>query len=361
MTDIAIQNTTAATGILPSVTYADQAAAEAFQTLLYCNPSVRMTTRWRGQNERHTLRCHAGHLTNVVPIELHRTVRLDCRTCEMSWVGQGDAEAMRVRTVAAHKGWDFTDDQAWKGPNAVYYAECSNGHRARVNAASESCRRGACGRQRATFYVVSNPDTKLTKLGVTGFDYRSRLDDHHRAGLTHVNMLLVTPTKGINAFDVERETLSALKNDYWISPIPGSREYFDLSDATTDGIEFIADEYRPGLNLLTSQPQDSEHDNAVTSYEVRRLVRSERMLPASEWSRVMFDLWSGMNEQEVANRYLIRFPKSGCMPDRGALAAAELASQRKYFDGKDRVAEYLANTGMTPNDILDISERMKQL
>jgi hypothetical protein len=301
-------------------------------------------------------------MAHVRPVELRRAVKLNCGTCETSWIGQGDAEAMRVRTVAAHKGWNFVDGQPWKGPEAVYAAECKNGHRGRVNAAAEPCLRGDCGRQRSAFYVVSNPATKLTKLGVTGFDYRSRLDDHHRAGLTHVNMLIVTPAGGINALDVERATLRALKDDYGISPIAGTREYFDLSVESLDGIEFVADSYRPGLGVWTEQPRDSEHDKAITDYSLRRLVRSERVLPADEWSRVLFDSWSGFGERELANRYLIRFTGSGCMPDQGALAAAELANQCGHHDhGKDRVAEYLVNTGLTPADLLDLAERMKRL
>jgi hypothetical protein len=361
MTDVAILAAEAPETPLSPVTYSDQAAAEAFRTLLYGNPSMTMVSRWRGESEPHPLRCHAGHLADARPVELRRVVKLNCPACERSWIGQGDAEAMRVRTVAAHKGWRFTHGETWKGPDAVYAAECANGHRARVNAGSEPCRRNACGRQRAAFYVVSNPDTKLTKLGVTGFDYRPRLDDHHRAGLTHVNMLIVTPAGGINAFDIERATLRTLKTEFLIDSVPGKREYFDLSRNLIDGIEFIADDYRPGLGVYAWQPADAEHDQAVSDYQTRQLVRSERVLSAGEWSRVQFDRWSGASEQEIANRYLIRTAESGCMPDRGALAAAELADRRKSYEGKDKAAGYLANAGLTPADLLDLAERMKQL
>lgn len=108
-----------------------------------------------------------------------------------------------------------------------------------------------------------------------------------------------------------------LKKEFLIDPVAGTREYFDLSRDCIDGLEFMADDYRPGLDVYAWNPSDPEHDQAVTDYHLRQLVRSERVLTASEWSRVLFDIWSGVDEQEIANRYLIRFAESGCMPDRG--------------------------------------------
>lgn len=202
----------------------DPAVAEAkFQARLAEFGATPLYSKWLGTNNKHHVRCRAGHDCYPKPDSVGRGVGI-CRTC----AGR-DAVATEARFRERLADLGATPlYEVWAGSNRPHPILCPHGHKGAARPSDVLQGHGVCRRcahrDWDAFYVVAS--TSIVKFGVTSGNAQRRLRDHAAKGLTEV-VRLAANLPGNRAHETELAVRAAL-NLAGEKPIRG-REYFDIS------------------------------------------------------------------------------------------------------------------------------------
>lgn len=204
---------------------AKQACAEAeFRSTLADLGATLLEPRWLGSLVPHRVRCVEGHESTPRPASLQQG-RGVCRTCAGTDPQAAEA-AFRARL--AELGATLLEPE-WLGSAAAHRVRCVAGHECRPTPSNARVW-GVCLRCRGwdsnAFYVLTNEDAAVLKLGITTGDGRQRLGRHASAGFTAVHRFLNDLPEGV-AEALERHALSTLRLA-GERPVQG-REYFPAS------------------------------------------------------------------------------------------------------------------------------------
>ncbi|MFE6551685.1 hypothetical protein ACFVHS_25240 [Streptomyces sp. NPDC057746] len=166
-------------------------------------------------------RCGNGHVTSRRPVDVVNGTLgcLVCAECDSSTAEQ----AFRHRLAEL----DATLlESEWLGSKRPHRVICSAGHECKPTPNNAS-KYGICLRCRGwdsnAFYVLTNEETAVLKLGITAGDGRRRLASHAAAGFTTIHRFLTGLPEGV-APALERDVLATLRLA-GECPVSG-REYF---------------------------------------------------------------------------------------------------------------------------------------
>ncbi|MER6367359.1 hypothetical protein ABT255_03085 [Streptomyces mirabilis] len=174
-----------------------------------------------GSETRHRVLCSAGHDCSPRPVDVAWGANV-CRTC-----AQRDSHMAEqvFRQRLADLGATLLESK-WLGNKTPHRVVCAAGHECRPMP-NHALWHGICLKCRGwntnAFYVLTNEDAGVLKVGITSGNGRRRLAHHAADGFTTVHRFLTELPDGV-APDLERHVLATLKlaREH---PVRG-REYF---------------------------------------------------------------------------------------------------------------------------------------
>lgn len=186
------------------------AVAEAkFRARLSELGATLLEREWLGSNTPHRVLCAAGHECAPRP--------------HNAFMGHGICEACASRcTRTAETAFRARLEQLgavllepkWLGNSRPHRVRCAAGHACSPRPAHVQQGHGVCrfcaNKEWDTFYVVSDEDADVIKLGITNGIGDQRLRKHRREGFTTVIRLLRDLPDGV-AFSLETDVLAALR------------------------------------------------------------------------------------------------------------------------------------------------------
>ncbi|MFF1962948.1 hypothetical protein ACFVW5_04870 [Streptomyces sp. NPDC058232] len=179
---------------------------------------------WLGALTPHRVRCADGHEVTKIPASVQQGQGV-CRVCG----GNDPATAEAAFRSRLEKLGATLLEPQWLGTKTPHRVICIAGHECRP-LPHNALRWGVCLRCRGwnsdAFYVLTNEDTRVLKLGITSGDGRHRLNRHAADGFTTVHRFLTGLPDGL-APEMERHALAALRLA-GERPVQG-REYFPSS------------------------------------------------------------------------------------------------------------------------------------
>jgi hypothetical protein len=163
---------------------------------------------WLGTSTPHRVRCVNGHEVTPRPASVQQG-RGICRVC----IGTAPETAEAAFRARLEDLGATLLEPAWLGSQTPHRVRCSTGHKCRPTPSNASIW-GICLRCRGwdsnAFYVLTNDDTAVLKLGITSDDGHQRLARHAADGFTTVHRFLTELPDGV-APALERHVLATLK------------------------------------------------------------------------------------------------------------------------------------------------------
>lgn len=199
-----------------------QLAWENFRSLVERLGGVVVEEAWKGKDRPHACLCPEGHRCRPYPGHLRRGIGM-CPTCSSRDTRAAEA-AFRARVEEL--GGKVLEP-TWRGANKPHRVRCAEGHECAPWPTSLQQGEGFCracaGSVWDVFYVVADEINDVVKFGITSGSPRIRLRAHAHDGFDTV-VRLVEELPGDLAPRLERVILNALQ-DAGEVPVRG-REYF---------------------------------------------------------------------------------------------------------------------------------------